>query len=1158
MAEAIKTAVRIRPLSHDELRNGSASVVRLDRLDGLSATVLTNPTETFPFDYGYCSPDRSPSSSSREAPHERVQLGSSSPGMGSWARGLCEAAFTDIGQAMVRDALNGYSSCVLAYGQTGSGKSSSILGTTAQPGLASRCIGELVSRRPTLEADPGAQLRIRISCVEVHNDRIRDLLSANEQAHDFEVIEHPKVDMCVPNLTEAVCQTPADVMRLLGYAKQRQASRATQLSATSTRSHTIFTVKVERVIGSRPRPDGAQPGQVLHAKAVFVDLAGGEYQGFDRQRAGDSRLVDQGLSALASAVARLGQGESRASRQMEATFRESTLTTLLKDSLVGQSRTYVMACVSPLEEDIPETLATLRFAAMARQIRTSPQQHWDRSGEVIESLQADIATLRDHMAHERVGLDTDAQTELTRLELLLDHSSANFEMYLENSRLLEEEQHAALVRRGLLQRDCGETTPYLLNMSNDPMFAGCLVHHLPKNQPTTIGSADGNSIPMRGLGIPQHLCKITNRGNSELNIMRVSPVGRLSINGRSMVEGEVQKLHHGDKVYIGRAYAVRVVVPVEESPGVDTGLSLQGLEDEWSGVGELPSWESLRSYLEQVEAQMQPSQARHLFEEMKKACQLCEEANELTLECRPEENLHFEVDLTSAVPSSVVIRVLHTDPLCDDGAEDSTRSVLYLWSLPVMAERIERMRNYHEAQLLGEEGTSPLDPLLDPWHEAHPGAVAQRLAELELMLTMEREASTRSRRQQHSAIRRKLELRESFEDESCVREVLGAWSASARAARRPKDRTAGCATSASAKQVPARASSPSKVAPRRETSPGRPSSPPRSARTLGKAVEASPRREEDEAGKSMDASQRMRRQLGSFDFNYRGGFKAGAVQHPKAATKTPTPSAPRPIAQTPVRSPSVGKRAQGQAASKKGRTPAAPRGAAAAGERSEEGESTRTPGPSPSGSAPQVLPPSEQAEQLSFVSSDGKMDEELGGGSVHCTINGAPLYGDADARSDGGTVSRFISGIVTGNTSAATGDGEDGARAAEAYETMLLKRQLEQAWQLGNALRSQMPEREQQPSGTGEEPARPIVAPPAAERQQQPSYSNLIQAPAGRPVWGVASPWPPTTGAVSPRYADGHVGQLEGLSTLPRCVVTYTTTSMVPSRSPTPFVARAS
>lgn len=563
---------------------------------------------------------------------------------------------------------------------------------------------------------------------------------------------------------------------------------------------------------------------------------------------------------------------------------------------------------------------------------------------------------------------------------------------------------------------------------------------------------------------------------------------------------------------------------------MDVSLSLQGLEEEWSGLGDSPTWDSLREYLDQVRKQMHPSQAHRLFEEMRRACQLVSEANELTAECRPEESLQFEVDLTSAVPSSVVIRVLQADSLCDDGVEEPTCSVLYLWSLSVMEDRLQRMRDYHEARLMGEGGS--LDPLLDPWHEPHPGAVAQRLAELELMLTMEREASTRNRRLQQGASRRKVERCNAMEEELCLRDVLSSWGSIAKVSRR--HRPGGAVGAATSKQ--GRGTSPSRA------SPSRPSSPSRSARAVGRAVEGTPRREEEEGSKLLDTSIR-RRGAGSFDFNYRGGFKAGAVQASRTS-KAPTPAAPKPAAQTPARSPSVAKRGQAQPSARKTRTPAAPRGAAT--ERSEESEAA----PRSKPPASPLSPPEHAVEQPSFVSSDGKItvvDEVI--------AHGVSLNADVDAGSDGGTVSRFISGIVTGNT----GDGEDGARVAEAYETTLLKRQLEQAWQLGYALRSQMPEQEPV-AGAVEEPARTVIAPPMPERQL--SYHSVIQAQPGRQVWGVASPWP-HPGIVSPRYTpDCHAGHQEGIPTLPRCVVTYTTAALVPStvpsRSPTPLVSRPS
>merc|ERR1719502_1268487 len=110
-------------------------------------------------------------------------------------------------------------------------------------------------------------------------------------------------------------------------------------------------------------------------------------------------------------------------------------------------------------------------------------------------------------------------------------------------------------------------------------------------------------------------------------------------------------MRHGDKMFLGRVCALKLMMPSDPAHAESRhlGLSLEGLEDEWAALEDSQSWGSLQEYLDQVLERMPTDQARRLFEEMKQGCKLCDEANDITAECRAQECLHFEVDLTSSV-----------------------------------------------------------------------------------------------------------------------------------------------------------------------------------------------------------------------------------------------------------------------------------------------------------------------------------------------------------------------------------------------------------------------------------------------------------------------------------------------------------------------------
>merc|ERR1719171_2642230 len=153
---------------------------------------------------------------------------------------------------------------------------------------------------------------------------------------------------------------------------------------------------------------------------------------------------------------------------------------------------------------------------------------------------------------------------------------------------------------------------------------------------------------------------MTNTGNTELTIEKTGSGGRVVVNGKLVQDGESRQLHHNDKIFLGRAYALKLTMPCHAAGEEEEHLSLEGLEDEWSALEDSPSWSGLQMYLAQVLRQMPAEQAKKLFDDVKEGCKLCDEANEISGECRPDDCLHFEVDLTSSVPSSVVIRVLYS------------------------------------------------------------------------------------------------------------------------------------------------------------------------------------------------------------------------------------------------------------------------------------------------------------------------------------------------------------------------------------------------------------------------------------------------------------------------------------------------------------------
>lgn len=709
MSDAIKVAFRVRPSTQRELSlpDGQSDAILVN--GSREVTVLSKPPKAFEFDFAY-------SGSSQEP------------------------IYQDVGQMLVASAFSGYNSSLFAYGQTGSGKSYTVMGMGDVSGMLPRCMAEVFSRKG--EADDSKEILVWASFVEIYNEHIKDLLaSSNAEAskEPLKIIDHPKFGACIPNLTEAACNNLREMQKLLDLGLQKRITGATQMNATSSRSHVVFTIKVHLLEGKRPGAGEADMRKVTTSKINVADLAGSERQaktGAEGTRLREGCSINQSLSALAHIIYELSENASREqAHKTKVAFRSSKLTFLLKDSLAGNSRSFMVACVSPSYSNLPETLSTLRFATSVKKIKTKAVQNvLAARSEVEQSLRDEIKELKRQL--EEAKLSAAEHDDMEHLEGMLAYATGLESM--ERKRFPRHETASSLTD------EADARTPYLMNMSEDPLMAGCLVYYVFEGREITCGSAHDNTLCLQGVGISDLLCRVTSAGNSVM-IEKLSEEGRVVVSGKLLAVGCPKKLRHHDTIYLGRSMGLKFVVPDED---VVAGLpsedirerrrrcsSLHGLEDEWLAMDDCPNWLSLQEYFAKIKVHLPPSQARQLGEDMRRAWTICEEANEITRECRASEGLAFEIDLTSTIPSSVVIRVLQAAPNCNNEFEE--KAPLYLWSLPQMTERLERMRDFYEEILLN--GSLEVDPLLDPWHEPQQGAIELRLAELEVLLKTKQE-----------------------------------------------------------------------------------------------------------------------------------------------------------------------------------------------------------------------------------------------------------------------------------------------------------------------------------------------------------------------------------------------------------------------------------
>ncbi|XP_068653780.1 kinesin-like protein KIN-12F isoform X2 [Aristolochia californica] len=312
-----------------------------------------------------------------------------------------ETLFRVAGLPMVENCLSGYNSCMFAYGQTGSGKTYTMLGEideldvrqSPDSGITPRTF-EFLFARIKAEEDSRRDERLKYSCkcsfLEIYNEQITDLL--DPLSTNLLLREDIRKGVYVENLTELEVESVTDILRLLKQGAANRKVAATNMNRESSRSHSVFTCVVE----SRWEKDSTT--NLRYARLNLVDLAGSERQktsGAEAERLKEAANINKSLSTLGHVImvlVDLAQG-----KQKHVPYRDSRLTFLLQDSLGGNSKTMIIANVSPSICSAAETLSTLRFAQRAKLIQNNAVVNEDASGDVT-ALQHQIRLLKEELS----------------------------------------------------------------------------------------------------------------------------------------------------------------------------------------------------------------------------------------------------------------------------------------------------------------------------------------------------------------------------------------------------------------------------------------------------------------------------------------------------------------------------------------------------------------------------------------------------------------------------------------------------------------------------------------------------------------------------------------------------------------------------------------
>ncbi|XP_070698533.1 uncharacterized protein stard9 [Pempheris klunzingeri] len=505
----VKVAIRVRPLSARESADGGRLAVQVEdkfvkirnvKLDGRTDGAIDSRDKLLEFCFDYCYWSVDPAD-----PQYASQ----------------EEVFQDLGVSVLSGASEGYNVCLFAYGQTGSGKTYTMMGTPDSIGLTPRICQGLFRSEDTFPDEQNSS-RVEISFLEIYNERVRDLLRGGEQKKraSLRVREHPEKGPYVQDLSQHVVLDCKQALGLLEEGIANRITAATHNHDASSRSHAIFTIQYTQAILENNRPSETV------SKINLVDLAGSERADphYCRDRLTEGSNINKSLVTLGIVISALAQNSQMSSscqsinsmasegdsstvgshssslsgggggggggggrRHCFIPYRDSVLTWLLKDSLGGNSKTIMIATVSPSASSYNETLSTLRYAAHARNIVNKPRVNEDANVRLIRELREEIDRLKSmllsfemqrnpspSLSDERDGNLSDIvlQNELKVEQLTKDWS----ESWRDKKELLE--QYSVDINRDRAGFLINSLQPHLVTLDRDVLSTGVVFYHL--------------------------------------------------------------------------------------------------------------------------------------------------------------------------------------------------------------------------------------------------------------------------------------------------------------------------------------------------------------------------------------------------------------------------------------------------------------------------------------------------------------------------------------------------------------------------------------------------------------------------------------------------------------------------------------------------------
>lgn len=282
----------------------------------------------------------------------------------------------------------------------GSGKSFSMMGSVDVPGLIPRLCGALFGR-VSKEENESHTFKVEVSFMEIYNEKVRDLLDPKGSRHSLKVREHKVLGPYVDGLSQLAVTCFEDIESLMSEGNKSRTVAATNMNEESSRSHAVFNIILTQTLYD---PQSSTSGEKV-SKLSLVDLAGSERvskTGAAGERLKEGSNINKSLTTLGLVISALADQVGAKGKNKFVPYRDSVLTWLLKDNLGGNSKTAMIATISPAGDNYEETLSTLRYADRAKRIVNHAVVNEDPNAKIIRELREEVDKLREQLNQAEV------------------------------------------------------------------------------------------------------------------------------------------------------------------------------------------------------------------------------------------------------------------------------------------------------------------------------------------------------------------------------------------------------------------------------------------------------------------------------------------------------------------------------------------------------------------------------------------------------------------------------------------------------------------------------------------------------------------------------------------------------------------------------------